>query len=86
MWRWLRWDWWLSLKQRAIARSLDALEADVDALAGRVDLGVIAIAVALAYLDLRGAIGEWRAPRPGLAAWYAAFAARPSMHATAPPA
>jgi len=81
-----RWDWWLELKRRAITRSLDLLEQRVDDLGGRVDLGTISIAVALAYLDLRGAVGEWRDTRPALAAWFAEFAQRPSMIATAPPA
>lgn len=81
-----RWDWWIELKQRAILRSLDMLEGQADALAGRVDLGTISIAVALAYLDLRGAVGDWRIGRNNLAAWHAGFAARPSMIASAPPA
>jgi glutathione S-transferase len=81
-----RWDWWLELKQRAIMRSLDLLEQGVDEFAGRVDLGTISTAVALAYLDLRGAVGEWRDGRPRLSAWFAEFARRPSMIATAPPA
>jgi len=80
-----RWDWWLELKQRAITRSLDLLEQRVDEFTGRVDLGTISTAVALAYLDLRGAVGEWRDGRPGLSAWFAEFARRPSMIATAPP-
>lgn len=82
----LRWDWWLTLKQRAINRSVDALEADVAALGERLDLGTISIAVALSYLDLRGAVGEWRDGRPGLSNWHAMFASRTSMVATAPPA
>lgn len=81
-----RWDWWLDLKRRAITRSLDLLEQRVGELGGRVDLGTISIAVALAYLDLRGAAGEWRDRRPRLTAWFAEFAQRPSMVATAPPA
>lgn len=81
----LRWDWWLTLKQRAITRSLDALEADVAALGERVDLGTISIAVALSYLDLRGAVGEWRDGRPALSKWHAKFASRASMSSTAPP-
>jgi glutathione S-transferase len=79
----LRWDWWLELKRRAITRSLDWLERELAAFEGRVDLGVVSIGVALGYLDLRGAVGEWRAGRPGLAAWYADFAQRPSMIDTA---
>lgn len=81
----MRWDWWIELKQRAIGRSLDQLEQQVSELAERVDLGTISIAVALAYLDLRGAVGEWREGRPTLATWHAGFAARPSMVATQPP-
>ncbi|MBK1719797.1 glutathione S-transferase N-terminal domain-containing protein [Thiocystis violacea] len=82
----LRWDWWLDLKRRAIRRSLDSLERDADALRERVDLGTIAIAVALSYLDLRGAVGEWRDGRPALAGWHEGFNRRPSMIATTPPA
>ena len=80
-----RWDWWLQLKQRAIERALDHLENDAGGLVGRIDLGTISIAVALAYLDLRGAVGQWRTGRPALATWFADFAQRPSMIATAPP-
>ena len=79
----LRWDWWLELKRRAITRSLDWLERELAAFEGRVDLGTVSIGVALGYLDLRGAVGEWRTGRPGLATWYADFAQRPSMIATA---
>ena len=81
----LRWDWWLDLKRRAITRSLDQLEQQADGLGDRVDLGTITLAVALSYLDLRGAVGEWRAERPRLAEWHAVFVARPSMLATQPP-
>ena len=81
----MRWDWWIQLKRHAIERSLDALEQTADGLVGRVDLGTIAIAVALSYLDLRGAVGDWRKGRGGLAEWHADFAQRPSMVATRPP-
>jgi glutathione S-transferase len=81
----LRWDWWLQLKGHAIERSLDVLERDADALTGRVDLGAISLAVALSYLDLRGAVGEWREGRTRLADWHSDFSARPSMLATQSP-
>ena len=80
----LRWDWWLELKQRAITRALDSLEANASALPGRLDLGVLSLAVALAYLDLRGAVGDWRPGRPELTHWFAEFSSRPSMQSTAP--
>lgn len=80
----LRWDWWLELKQRAITRALDELDGNVSVLSGRLDLGVLSLASALAYLDLRGAVGEWRSGRADLTDWFAEFSSRPSMRATAP--
>ena len=62
---------------------LDLLEADVPA--NHLDIGAIAIACALGYLDLRFAADSWRAGRPKLAAWYEAMAARPEIADTAPP-
>ena len=50
----------------------------------RVDIGTIATACGLAYLDFRFADLGWREGRPRLAAWFAAFSARPSMAATLP--
>ena len=82
----LRWDWWLELKQRAITRTLDHLDAQAGQLRGRLDIGTIAVAVALGYLDLRGAVGEWRDGRPTLGDWFDQFSQRPSMQATRPPA
>jgi glutathione S-transferase len=82
----LRWDWWLELKQRAITRTLDHLDAQAGQLRGRLDIGTIAVAVALGYLDLRGAVGEWRDGRPALGDWFDQFSQRPSMQATRPPA
>ncbi|MBS0410520.1 MAG: glutathione S-transferase N-terminal domain-containing protein [Proteobacteria bacterium] len=71
--------------ERSQRQILDALEAEVDALAG-LDLGVIAVACALAYQDFRFADEPWRPTRPRLAAWYDAFAQRPSMTQTRPDA
>lgn len=82
----LRWDWWLELKQRAITRTLDHLDAQAAHLKGRVDIGTIAVAVALGYLDLRGAVGAWRDGRQALGDWFGEFSQRPSMQATRPPA
>ena len=81
-----RWGWWLDLKRRAITRSLDMLEHRAGQNGDRIDLGAISIGVALGYLDLRGAVGDWRNGRPKLSGWFAGFAQRPSMIMTAPPA
>ncbi|MGB0713336.1 MAG: glutathione S-transferase N-terminal domain-containing protein [Gammaproteobacteria bacterium] len=83
-----QWDWWLDLKRTAIRRAVDRLESEIDAGhfdTDAVNLGAIACAVALAYLDLRSAIGEWRGDHPLLAAWHERFSQRPSMADTAPP-
>ena len=53
-------------------RALDALEGAPPA--GTIDIGHIALACALGYLDLRYE-GAWRAGHPVLAGWLAAFAA-----------
>lgn len=46
---------------------------------GPFTIGHIAIGVALAYLDFRFAEMAWRDGHPKLAAWHAAFNARPSV-------
>ena len=63
---------------------LAALEADAPALAeAPFGIGQIGIGCALAYLDFRWPDAGWRDAHPGLAAWHAGFAARPSVTATA---
>lgn len=53
-------------------------EADLD---GPVELGQIALATALSWLEFRG-LPEFRPGRPRLSAWFDAFSRRPSMRAT----
>lgn len=48
------------------------------------DMGHLAIAAALGYLDFRHDDRGWRKQAPGLAAWYESFCQRPSMLATRP--
>lgn len=68
-----------------MVRCLDALEAEVAGLpADCADLGAIAMACACGYADFRYPNLGWRNTRPRLAAFYEAFAARPSMQATLP--
>lgn len=75
-------DAWLARQQAAVARALDVLEGEVGDFGQAPTIGTIAIACALGYLDFRFAADDWRRARPALAAWYAGFAARPSMAAT----
>lgn len=58
----------------------DFVEREVD-LDGPVDLGRIALATALSWLEFRG-LPAFRPGRPRLSAWFDAFSRRPSMRAT----
>lgn len=76
---------WVEAQWAKVARSLDRLEADWTAhLSGSLDMGQIALACALGYLDFRHGVRDWRAGHPKLAEWQAGFARRPSMQATVP--
>ena len=76
---------WVDGQWTKIDRALDALEQRwLSHLHGPLDMGQIAVGVALGYLDFRHGDRDWRGGRPGLAAWDAVFAERPSMVATRP--
>jgi glutathione S-transferase len=81
----LRWADWRAGQLDKVHTSLAHLEAHLQArpalLHGRVDIGAIAIACALGYLDLRFGDLGWRAHHPAVARWFEAFVARPSMRA-----
>ena len=65
-----------------IEQALDALEADPPA--AHLDIGTIAAACALGYLDLRFAAENWRAGRPKLAAWFETMSQQPCLSQTKP--
>jgi glutathione S-transferase len=74
---------WAEGQWQKIDRALAALEARwMSHLVGPLDMGQIAVGVALGYLDLRHAERNWRAAHPALSAWEAAFSQRPAMVAT----
>jgi glutathione S-transferase len=75
------WDARLAM---AMAKSVDVLEARVAELS-EVNIGSIAVACGIGYMDFRFADENWREGRPNLAKWYEEFSARPSMQATTPP-
>lgn len=75
---------WLDLQKAKVDRALAALEADVPSLGDPPNVGEIALACALGYLDFRFA-GRWRADHPALVAWLERFAeAVPAFAETAP--
>jgi len=76
---------WVEAQWTKVARALDAAETRWQAhLKGPLDMGQVALAVALGYLDFRHAARDWRKGRPALAAWEAAVAQRPALKATVP--
>jgi len=78
---------WLAHQGEKIERALAALEQAPPAPPARAatpDIGQIALACALGYLDLRFS-GEWRANHPRLVAWLEDFSRNvPAFAATAP--
>lgn len=78
---------WLEGQWAKVDRALDALEGRWMAhLHGPLDMGQVAVACALGYLDFRHGGRDWRTGRPALAAWETKMAARDSLRATVPPA
>lgn len=73
-----------------VLRALDALEARLGSDSWfngeAMQLGDIAVGVALGYVDFRLTALDWRTTRPALAAFAARLYARPSFASTLPPA
>jgi len=68
-----------------IRSSLEFLDKEAAALgAASLGIGHVAIACALGYIDFRFPELDWRDANPRIAAWYAAFAQRPSIRSTMP--
>lgn len=76
---------WVDGQWDKISRALDTVNTRwMSHLAGPFDMGHIAIACALGYLDFRHEDRNWRTGRDALDDWFATFAQRGSMQATRP--
>lgn len=76
---------WVEAQWVKIVRALDTLEGPRGArLDAPLDMGQVALACALGYLDFRHPGRDWRAGRPRLTEWFAAMSARDSMRETQP--
>jgi len=80
----LHWTPWLDGQTQKSLQGLDALESQAPRFGDSPDIGQIAAACAVGWLEFRAPFGDIRAGRPRLFAWYDRFAQRPSMTATAP--
>jgi glutathione S-transferase len=81
----LRWSDWAAGQLAKVACGLAELESRAVSFGDRVDVGTIAFACALGYLDYRFASLAWRDRHPNSAAWFEWFGGRDSMVATRPP-
>jgi len=76
---------WLDVQWGKIEGALDALNSRwIDHLSGPLDMGHVSVGCALAYLDFRHDVRNWRAGRDALDDWFAVFAQRESFAATSP--
>jgi len=75
-------DAWIVRQKAAIERTLGELEKDPPYQA--LEIGSIAVACALGYLDFRFAAEPWRPARPHLSAWFAAFEKHAPIARTVP--
>ena len=72
----------IATQKGKISRSLDVLESEPPN--NHVDIGSIAVACALGYLDLRFPADLWRDGHPKLTAWFEAIMANPCLANTVP--
>ncbi len=78
-----QWPAWREAQEEKVRSALGQFERQAAGWpAGHLDIGVIALASALGYLDLRFPDMDWRGAAPGPAAWFAGFDQRPSVRAT----
>lgn len=76
---------WMEGQWTRIMHGVAALDAKwIDHLTGPMDIGHIAVACALDYLDTRHSTRDWRNGHQNLAAWSKNFSKHPSMIATHP--
>lgn len=80
----LRWPDWLAGQLAKMDHGLDAAEREAPGWGEAFDIGHLALACGLGWLDFRFADAGWRASRPRLAAWFARVSERPSLAQTVP--
>ena len=77
---------WVEAQWNKVDRALTALNARwMSHLSGPLDMGQIAVACALGYVEFRHAARGWRRDKDALSEWFNGFESRPSMQATRPP-
>ncbi|MEM6304466.1 MAG: glutathione S-transferase [Pseudomonadota bacterium] len=76
---------WIEAQWTKASRAISALNTRwMSHLHGPLDMGQIAVACALCYLDFRHGARDWRSGHVALADWHASFDSRASMQASGP--
>jgi len=75
---------WLDKQFGKMNAGLDVIEAQAARFKDRTDIGVLAVASGLGWIELRNVGGNWRTDRPNLSAWMDDFATRDCWKATSP--
>jgi glutathione S-transferase len=77
---------WDAAQKRRVDHGLVELEKEVASFGDTIDIGTLAIAVMLDYLNFRFAAEAWASKSPALAHWHQGISLRPSLATTLPPA
>lgn len=77
-------DPWLEGQRIKVIQGLNVLEERTGELAGEINVGLIAVGVAVGWLNFRNIVGDACLGRTRLAEWFAEFSRRPSMLSTEP--
>ena len=80
----LHWQPWIDGHTEKTLQGLDALEQEVRSFGPDVDLAQVGVAITVAWLEFRNAVGDVRTGRPELSRFCDAFGARASMQSTLP--
>jgi len=80
----LQWQPWLAGQRMKVIQGLDALEVAAKGFGATFEVGQIAAAAALGWLDFRNLVGDFRDGRPTLASWLSEASQRDSVKATMP--
>ena len=80
----LRWKEWIDGQTLKVMQGLDALEREPELLAGDLNVGQIAVACGIGWMQFRSVFGDILGARPNLAAFMARLGARESFKATVP--
>lgn len=78
-------DAYLAAQRTKADAALDELDRRAAGFSDRMDIGVIALAAGLSWIELRAVLPGWRNGREALAGWLDAFAQTAPMQDTRPP-